>query len=370
MSTVIQYRKEYLPQVIRLFAPAVERVDGRQAFYQQLFSLHRPPPEQSCLLLGAAKEILACVHFASLEGVQPNLLYANIAVANAISPADWDSFWQRCLELAKSLVPRSPLIRTAIPENSGRQETWGFQPIREQIELYAALAELPPIHERADSFRVVSLADAPHLRQRWIDTFNQGLSAFYSLPPIDLPCLQRLESTDGYSGEAFRLGLQDDEAVAALFYQAIDTNLGLARIYAPASASGGRGRGFGRRMLKETLNHLEQAGFKEAVLLADSASQATNLLYKMLGFQPRARIKILEYQLAPAQAAASPAKAEPIASPASDDDQGFFTKAHSAFEHKDTEPRADKEETGDLSHGFYPSAHSAYERKKTVKKPD
>lgn len=355
MGEIIFYRKEYLPRVIRLFHPEVEQVDGWIPHYQQLFSLYQPDPEQSCLLLRGADKLLACAYFVSLEKLQPNLLYAYIQADRALPRGEWNVFWQRCLELAQSLVPGAPVLRTAAKENSNIQATWGFRVVREQVEMRAALGNLPPVQERAENFSVVSLADAPHYQQSWMEIFNQGLSVFYNLPPFDLPCLERLQSAPGYDGAAFRLGLVEEEALAALFYWVLDADLGLVRINAPASSSGGRGRGFGRRMLKETLNHLEHRGFTQAVLYADAASQATSLLYKMLGFTPQGKIKIMEYQV-------SPARVEVAA-----------TKEAGARRDEAREPvrePAGNEADHSEEQGFFPAAHSFYERRKKTDKPE
>lgn len=331
---VIQYRKEFLPQVIRLFYPEDERIDGRLPFFQQLFALYQPAPEQSCLLLKGTDRLLACVHLVPLTGVQPDLLYADIAVDSALLPEQWDSLWQRCLELARSLVSGASVLRTAARESSALLELSGFKVVGEQVEMHVSLGSLPPIPERSDGFSVVSLADAPHRQQAWLNLFNQGLAAFYNQQPMDLSCLERLQGTPGYDGNAFRLGLEGEEVVAALYYWVTDGERGLVRINAPSS--GGSGRTFGRRMLKETLNYLDQKGFKEAILYTDTASQATNLLYKMLGFLPQGKIKIMECQLPAVQAEVVPVekKAAPPPGPNQVADQGFFTTAHSAFERK------------------------------------
>lgn len=332
MAEIIHYRKEFLPQVIRLFYPEDERIDGRFPYFQQRFALYQPAPEQSCLLLKGPDKLLALVHLVPLAGVQPDLLYANIVLDSTLSSEQWDPFWERCLELARSLVSGASVLRTAARETSVLQEKCGFKVVREQVEMHASLGDLPPVQERSDSFRVVSLADAPHRQQAWLDIFNQGLAAFYNLQPMDVSCLQRLQGTPGYDGNAFRLGLEGEEAVAALFYWVLDGERGMVHINAPSS--GGSGRSFGRRMLKETLNHLDQKGFKEAILCTDAASQATNLLYKMLGFLPQERIKIMEYRLPLVQAEVAPVeeKAAPTPSPNQTEGQGFFTTAHSAFE--------------------------------------
>lgn len=297
MGEIVGYRKEFLPHVIRLFSPDLERVDGRLPFFQQLFSLYQPAPEQSCLLLKAEDKLLACVYWVSLEGIQPNLLYGNVAVDKALSQEDWNPFWQNCLELAGSLVPGPPILRITAGDNSAFFEASGFKVVREHVELHAPLGNLPPGQEGEGSFQVISLADSPHQQQSWLDIFNQGLTVFFDLQRMDASCLLRLMSTPGYDGTAFRLGLEGTEPVTALFYLVVDTNLGLVRINSPASPSGSRGRGYGRRMLKETLNYLEQQGLKEAILYSDAANQATNLLYKMLGFVPQGKVKIMECQL-------------------------------------------------------------------------
>ena len=336
MADIVFYQRNFLPGVIRLFNPSIERVDGQLPFFQQLFSLYQPPPEESCLLLKGADKLLACAYLISLNELQPNLLYAHIAFDSALSWEEWDPFWQRCLGLGRSMVSNTPVLRTAATETSALYKMSGFKIVREHIIMRTSLDNLPPGTESDDAFAVVSLAQAPHQQQSWLDTFNQGLSAFYDLQPFDDSCLQRLKAAPGFDGDAFRLGLVEEAAVAALFYWLLDENLGLARISIPASPSGSRGRGFGRRMLKDTLNHLKQRGVREAIIYTDAANQATNLLYKMQGFNPQETIKVMECQVPPLQTEAlpEPVKKETPPRQAAPLDQGFFTAAHSAFEPK------------------------------------
>lgn len=335
MGEVIQYRKEFLPHVIRLFNPEAQRVDGQLSFFQQRFSYYRPAPEQSCLLLKGADKLLACAYLVPLEGAQPNLLYANVAADKALSPQDRNLFWEHCVGLANTMAPGPPILRIAVDSSTTPPEAWGFKVVREYVEMHAVLGDLPPGQEGEDAFHVVSLADSPHWQQSWLDIFNQGLTVFYDLQPMDVPCFQRLQSTPGYDGTAFRLGLEGETPVTALFYWVLDSDLGLVRINSPASPSGSRGRGFGRRMLKETLNYLEQKGLKEAILYTDAASQATNLLYKMLGFVAKGKVKIMECQVGAGKKSDKPTTAptQQEAAPSSDSamEHSFFTSAHSAF---------------------------------------
>jgi hypothetical protein len=104
-------------------------------------------------------------------------------------------------------------------------------------------------------------------------------------------------------------------------------------------------------MLKETLNHLEHRGFTQAVLYADAASQATSLLYKMLGFTPQGKIKIMEYQV-------SPARVEVAA-----------TKEVGARRDEAREPAVENRDQT-VEQGFFTSAHSAFERRKKTDKPE
>ncbi|MGI6366128.1 MAG: GNAT family N-acetyltransferase [Bacillota bacterium] len=296
MGEVINYRREFLPHIIRLFSPGIARVDGRLAYFLQLFSLYQPSPEESCLLVKGEDKLLACAYLVTLGGIQENLVYANIAVDRDLPSEDWAALWGRCQELARNLASGPPILRLAVGEHLPLPEEQGFQVVREYVELHARLGVLPPVQEGTDDFHVLSLAEAPHLQQAWLDIFNQGLTVFYDIPPINAATFQRLHGAPGYDGTAFRLGLAGDEPATALFYSVLDSNQGLVRINAAATPSGKRSRGFGRRMLKETLNHLEQEGYKEAIIYTDSANQATNLLFKMLGFSPRGKVRVVEWR--------------------------------------------------------------------------
>lgn len=296
MGEVITYRREFLPHIARLFSPDVERIDGRVPYFQQLFSLYLPPPEETCLLVKGDDKLLACAYLASLGGIQQNLIYVNLALDRTLSQEDWAALWGRCQEVARSLVSGPPILRMAVGEDASLPQEPEFKAVREYVNLHARLGNLPPVQEGNDDFHVVSLADAPQQQQAWLDIFNKGLTVFYDMPPINAESLQRLQAAQGFKGTAFRLGLDGEEPVTALFYSVVDSNLGLVRINAAATPSGKRSRGFGRRMLKETLNHLEQEGYKEAMIYTDAANQATNLLFKMLGFVPQGKVRVVEWR--------------------------------------------------------------------------
>lgn len=297
MADIIRYRKEFLPHIIRLFCPGSEKVDGHLCYFQQLLSMYRPDPEDSCLLLKDKHRLLACAYMVSLEAIQRNLIYVNLAMDSELSEKDCEEFWVRCHDLARTLVPDSPILRITVGGNPTLPGISNFKEVREYVELNATLGQLPVAQEGADDFQVVSLADQPQLEEQWLEAFNQGLTVFWDMPLLDSAAFSRLRNLPGYDGAAFRLGLEEGEPVTALFYSVLDSNQGLVRINAAASPSGTRGRGFGRRMLKDTLSHLEQQGLKAAILYTESSNQATSLLYKMMGFVPQGKTKIMELQL-------------------------------------------------------------------------
>ena len=299
MAEVVQYSNEFLPHVIRLFSPKSTKIDGQLNYFRQLFALYYPGPEQSCLLLKGSDRLLACAHLASLQQIQPGLVYVNLGVDPDLAPDMWKAFWSRCCDLAKTIVKDSPLLRTVVGEKAIPiyLETVGFQVTREQVELHAPLGGLPPVQGSANDFEVVSLAEQPEQLAQWLDVFNQGLTVFWDIPPLDTASFQRLRETPGFDPSAFRLGIGGGEPAAALFYSVMDSNSGMVRINAAATASGQRSEGYGRRMIKDALNHLEKQGFSMAVIYTDAANQATNLLFKMLGFRPACTLKILENQL-------------------------------------------------------------------------
>lgn len=294
---VIKYNNQFLPHIARLFYPKVPNVESLLDYFRQIFALYQPNPEHACLLAKNRDQLLACAHMASFEKVQPGLIYVFLAVDKKMDESVFASFWQHCRDLARSNFTGSMMFRVAaagdfLPALLERQ---GFKVVREQIEMHAALGQLPPDQDPGDeAFSVKTLAQQPDLERQWLDTFNLGITAFWDIPPLDDSCLKRMFQAANCDPDAFRLGFNVDEAVAAQFYYVIDCDAGSVRLYPASTPSGKRSRGYGRRMLKDALNTLEAKGFSTAVVYADAASQATALLYKMLGFQPAGTLQILE----------------------------------------------------------------------------
>ena len=310
MAEVVSYSNEFLPHVIKLFSPEVQKADARLNYFRQLFALHQPDPNQSCLLVKGRDRLLACAHIVSLDKLQPGLVYINFAAdKGGLTPQDWDSLWKRCSELASEIVDGPPTIRTAISGDSipAFLQSVGFTVAREQLELHAQFGQLPPVQDTGfGDFQVRTLAEQPGLEQQWRDSFNSGLTTLWDIPPIDSETFQRLRNTQGFDPSAFRLGFDAGEPVAALFYSVVDSHLGIVRINAAATPSAKRSKGYGRRMLKDAINHLEQQGYTSAIIFTDSVNQATNLLFKMLGFSPFRAIKILETEIVKSVKAESP----------------------------------------------------------------
>ena len=297
MAEVVKYNNQFLPHIARLFYPKTLKVESLLDYFRQTFALYQPDPEHACLLAKNRNQLLACAHMASFEKVQPGLIYVFLAVDKRIDESVFASFWQHCRDLARSNLTGLMMFRVAaagdfLPALLERQ---GFKVVSEQIEMHAALGQLPPDQDSVDDdFSVKTLAQQPDLERQWLDTFNQGITAFWDIPPLDDSCFKRMHQAATCDPDVFRLGFSADEAVAAQFYSVIDCDAGIVRLYSASTPSSKRSRGYGRRMLKDALNTLEAKGFSTAVVYADAASQATALLYKMLGFQPAGAVKILE----------------------------------------------------------------------------
>lgn len=133
----------------------------------------------------------------------------------------------------------------------------------------------------------------PETEADWLTTFNKGIAAFWDIPPLDSIALQRILQAEGFDPFAFQVGYAGEEVVAAQFYSVIDSAKGVVRLNHAAS----RSRGLGRLMVKETLLALGQQGFSTAVIHVDASSQATVLLYKMLGFKRERSVAIFETKL-------------------------------------------------------------------------
>jgi len=247
VAEVIRFRKEFLPHVVRLFSPNLPRVDARINYFQQLFAMGQPGPEQTCLLVKGKDRLLACANLVSLDKVQRDLIYVKLAVDRDLTVGMWEDFWGQCLDLAKTLVSGTPVLRIEAREDlpAYLQES-GFKTVREQVELHARLGNLPAVQAATDDFEVVSLADRPDLEGAWLDVFNNGLSVFWDIPPLSAGSFQRLRSLPGYDASAFRLGLGGGEAVTALFYSILDSEQKTVRINAAATSTGKRSKGYGR----------------------------------------------------------------------------------------------------------------------------
>ncbi len=297
---VINYSNQFLPHVIRLYYPGEIKIDGRLDFFRQTFALYQPSPQQSCLLAKDSNGLLACAYMASFEKIQPGLIYTSLAVDSKMGGQDFSEFWEQCMALARTLARGPIMLRVEV---SGSHATKllaekGLTVAREQVELHASLDQLSQdLHQGEEDFLVISLDQQPELEALWLDIFNQGINALWDIPPLDSGCLDRMRQESVFNPDSFRVGYSGSEAVAAQFYSIVDKDEGVVRIYMSSSHS----RAFGRRMLKETLNSLEQKGFSKAIIYADAASQATNLLYKMLGFVPNGKSVLMECQLPPSQ---------------------------------------------------------------------
>lgn len=296
MVDVVNYSNQFLPHVIRLYYPGEARIDGRLDYFRQTFAMYRPSPEESCLLAKGSDGLLACARLASFEKIQPGLIFLSVAVDSKMGEEDFSEFWEQCLALARTLAKGPIMLRAEVSGNHAGNllAAKGLTVAREQLELYASLDQLlQEPNQGEEDFSIISLAQQPDLEAQWLDTFNQGINALWDIHPLDSGFLDRMRLESVFDADSFWVGYSGGEAVAAQFYSVVDKAEGVVRIY----MSSARSRAFGRRMLKEALNSLEQKGFSKAIIYADAASQATNLLYKMLGFVPQGKKALLECRL-------------------------------------------------------------------------
>lgn len=286
-----------MPHVVRLYYPEAKKIDSRLDYFRQTFALSQPGPEQSCLLAKGSNQLFACAYLVSFEKVQPGQIFVKLAVDSSMLEADFTVFWEQCSALARTFVSGPMLLRvgTSDPRVTALLAGMGLKVASEQWEHHAALGQLPSDQNPGEEdFSVKTLAQQPDLEAQWLDIFNQGINAFWDIPPLDSASLERMRQASAFNPAAFRVGYSGEEAVAAQYYSVIDRDAGIVRLNLASTPSSKRSRGYGRRMLKDALNYLEQQGFSTAVIYADAASQATSLLYKMLGFQPAGTVKILE----------------------------------------------------------------------------
>lgn len=295
---VINYSNQFLPHVIRLYYPGDIKIDGRLDFFRQTFALYQPSPEQSCLLAKGSNGLLASAYLASFEKIQPGLIYTSLVVDNNMGGQDFSEFWEQCIALARTLVREPIMLRVEVTGSHATKllTAKGLTVAREQVELCASLDQLSQDpNQGEEDFFIKSLDQQPELEELWLDIFNQGINALWDIPPLDIGCLDRMRQESVFDPNSFMVGYSGSDAVAAQFYSIVNRDEGVVRIYMSST----RSRAFGRRMLKETLNSLEQKGFSKAIIHADAASQATNLLYKMLGFVPQGKSVLFECPVTP-----------------------------------------------------------------------
>lgn len=340
MTEIIRYSNEFLPHVVRLFYPNSEKVDARLDYFRHQFALYQPSPEQSCILLKEKDRLSACAYLTSLDKIQPGLVYMHLAVDRDIPMEQWPDFWERCTALAREIVPTPPILRIAFSGDAIPPilQERGFKLVREQSELHAELDQLPPMQADSEDFSVVTLGEQPEAEDKWLQVFNQGLTVFWDIPPLDRDTLKSFRRLPGFDFSAFRLGVANGEPSAALFYSVIDSSEGIVKINAAATPSSLRSKGFGRRMIRDTLSDLGANGYKTAVIFTDVGNQATNLLFKMLGFKPCGSVKILESRDSaarqPEPAAVQPETPEAEVAAGMDsvtNDPGFFPGLHSVY---------------------------------------
>ncbi len=357
MAQVEPFSKNYLPHVVRLFFPDLERADSRLDYFNQ---------QLACLDNGQAAFILKDENslrgFAHLMAVQRDRVFISMALARELDQEQWEIFWNKCAAVAGEIAGGDLVIQTLTTQNGPEQqflESAGFKESYGLVEFASGL-EQNVEYDPGEDFTVTSLAESPDLETQWIEMFNQGITPAWNQPPFTSGMLEKRRKTPGFIPEAFRLGLVDGQPTCVLFYQLVDKNEGIVSIHTAATASQRRGRGFGRLLLKETLLHLREKGYKKALCMAESRSHAITLLFKMLGLKPETNFMLWEHPLPagiqqppseePAEElpeqpgpAETPEQATEKTQKKQEDDEspGFYSRFHLYFD-KDEE---DKEET-------------------------
>lgn len=337
MAELIGFRTEFLPHVTRLFYPGEERITGKINWFRHQMESSGQDLGKTCVLLKGPSKLLGFCWLSTLESRQPGLVQAHIAVDPALAAGDWQVFWAGVRQLAVGLAPR-PRLRVILPANLPLADNLTGEGLAKVADLTQFCAQLETHQETPlpGDFKVVTLAGAPKLADHWVRLFNLGISAFWNQPVWTGEMLKaRLAAGNP---EAWRLGLAGNEPVAALFYEVIDGEQGLARINAAATPPAYRNKGYGRLMLKDVLAHLCSKGFKRVYQLADGQNQATALLYKMQGFAPQGIYHVLEgdIQVQVAQAPVAAAREETEQPP----------------------PQENQAETKKQNVGFYPMFHT------------
>ncbi len=361
MAQVEAFSKNYLPHVVRLFFPDVERADSRLDYFnQQLACLDNG---QAALIL---KDDTSLRGFAHLMALHRDRVFVNLALAKELEQPHWELFWNRCAQVAEEIAGGDLVIQTVIRQNALEQHflsSAGFQESYGLVE-FASNLEHEVEYDPGADFTVVSLAEAPDMEPQWIDLFNQGITPAWNQPPFSPEILEKRRGAPGFIPEGFRIGLVDGQPTCVLLYQLTDKDKGIVSIHTAATTSQKRGRGFGRLLLKETLNHLKEKGYAGALCLAESRSHATTLLLKMLGFKPAGNLALWEYNLAagtterpveqPAEELPEPDKPEETPEPVKEDQEkesqessdspGFYSRFHLYFDKdEEEEEEPDKE---------------------------
>lgn len=121
----------------------------------------------------------------------------------------------------------------------------------------------------------------PQLRALWQDTFKDSdayLDSFFSL---------------GFSPERCRCMVTDGQVVSVVYwFSCCSRGRKIAYLYAIATKSGYRHRGYALHLLKDTHAHLVQAGYCGAILTP--ATTTLFALYEKAGYVPGTKIRRLE----------------------------------------------------------------------------
>ncbi|MTI94370.1 MAG: hypothetical protein FH749_02625 [Firmicutes bacterium] len=297
----IPFSKEYLPHIIRLLEPGVENVDNLLPFYSEQFAAYSGPGD-ACLLLKSEEQLLVCVHL--IAGGEGRYIL-RLGKADDLDESYWHNVWHQCCATIGELVSAPVTVQTLIEAESplaGKLNEIGFSQVRELVEMSYSLDKLPATTTQMEGFSMVSLKQAPELAPKWIELFNQGMSGVYGIPPWDHAQFERRRQAPGFKPERWQLGYSNGQPLVALYHEPRDVEIGDARLYLTTI---NRSKSFTRKVLYDVLAVLKEQQLSQVNMLFDTQNQATNLMFKLAGFEPRRKYYLLEAAATASQAAAT-----------------------------------------------------------------